>query len=355
MRYTGPRTMTTSAPAPRAGHPYHMHDAIYAQPGALRLVGRGNEATLAGAAEALSKAAHVVLAGTGSSWHAALVGALLLARRARLGARVRAAFAGELTDYGPPLDAGTVLLAVSHRGTPSVVDAIAAARAAGATSVAVTAKGAGPFAAEHVLRTVEREASQTHTVSYTAALALLTMLVAAVGNDDTLGRAVDTVPDQLALLLGQESWDEIAARFGDRRHYWFVGGGPNYATALEGALKLTEAAGLPAIGLDAEQFLHGPWAALDRDHLVVVIAPPGAARARCLAAARVAKSAGAEILALCAEDDRELRVLATETIALPDLDESLSPIAAVVPLQLVAYHAAIARGRNPDGRPLPAV
>jgi glucosamine--fructose-6-phosphate aminotransferase (isomerizing) len=345
--------MTTSPPAPRAGHPYHMHDAIYAQPGALRLVGRGNESALAAAVSAISKASQVVLAGTGSSWHAALVGALALARAGRLGARVHAVLAGELNDYGPPPDAGTTLLAISHRGTPSVVNAVAAARAAGAATIMVTAKGAGAIAADQLLRTVDREASDTHTVSYTTAVALLTMLAAAVGNDPTLGRAVDALPDQLALLLGQESWDQLGARFHDRRHYWFVGGGPNHATALEGALKLTEAAGVPAIGLDAEQFLHGPAAGLARDHLVVLVAPRGASRTPCLAAGRVAKSAGAEVLALCAEGDRELGALAAETIALPDVDEMLSPIAAVVPLQLLAYHVAIARGRNPDGRPLP--
>ena len=345
--------MMTSAPAPRAGHPYHMHDAIYAQPGALRLVGRGNEAALAGATAAVSKAAHVVLAGTGSSWHAALAAVLVFGRQRRLGTRVRASFAGELVDYGVPPEAGTVLLAISHRGTPSVVDAVAAARTAGATTIAVTAKGAGALDADHVLRTIDREASDTHTVSYTTALAILTMLASAVGHDDALGRGVDAVPDQLALLLGQESWDDLAARFGGRRQYWFVGGGPSYATALEGALKLTEAAGLPAIGVDAEQFVHGPWAGVERDDLVVLVAPPGASRARCLAAGRAAKSAGARILALCAESDRELGALATETIALPDVDEALSPITAVVPLQLLAYHVAVARGRNPDGRPLP--
>jgi glucosamine--fructose-6-phosphate aminotransferase (isomerizing) len=200
---------------------------------------------------------------------------------------------------------------------------------------------------------VGREASDTHTVSYTTALALLTMLAAAVGNDDALGHGVDALPDQIALLLGQESWEELGARFGDRRHYWFIGGGPNHATALEGALKLTEAAALPAVGLDAEQFLHGPWAAVERDHLVVMVAPPGPSRGRCLAAARAARSAGAGILALCAESDRDLAALATETIALPDVDEWLSPIAAVVPLQLLAYHVAVARGRSPDGRRLP--
>jgi glucosamine--fructose-6-phosphate aminotransferase (isomerizing) len=346
--------MTTSAPAPRAGHPYHMHDAIYAQPGALRLVGRGNEAALAGATAALSKAAHVVLAGTGSSWHAALAAAVVLGREGRLGGRVRAAFAGELVDYGAPPDAGTVLVAVTHRGTPSVVAAAAAARRAGATTIAVTARGAGTLEAQHVLRTVEREASDTHTVSYTTALALLTMLAAAVGGDDALARGVDALPDQLALLLGQESWEDLGARFAGHRQYWFIGGGPNHATALEGALKLTEAAGRPAIGVDAEQFVHGPWAGVAGDDLVILVAPTGASHARCLAAGRAARSAGASILALCAERDHEIGALATETIALPDVDEALSPLAAVIPLQLLAYHVAVVGGRNPDGRPLPA-
>jgi glucosamine--fructose-6-phosphate aminotransferase (isomerizing) len=345
--------MTTVAPAPRAGHPYHMHDAIYAQPGALRLVGRGNDAALAGAAAALSRAAHVILAGTGSSWHAALVAAHVFARAGRLGARVRVAFAGDVADYGPALDATTALVAITHRGGASAASAVGAARAAGAPSIAVTARGTAALGAQHVLGTVEAEASGTHTVAYTAALGMLALLAAATSGDDALGRAVDALADPLALLLGQESWEELAARFGDRAHWWFVGGGPNYGTALEGALKLIEAACVPAVGVDAELFLHGPWAAVERDHLVVLIAPPGPSRARCLAAARVARHAGADVVALAAEDDRELAALASETIALPDVEEYLSPIVAVVPLQLLAYHVAVARGRNPDGRPLP--
>ncbi|HEX3178709.1 MAG TPA: SIS domain-containing protein [Methylomirabilota bacterium] len=344
--------MTTAAPGPRAGHPYHMHDAIYAQPGALRLVGRGNQPAISASAAALRKASHVVLAGSGSSWHAALIAAMQLARAGRLGARVRPAMAAELTDYGAPPDSGAATVGITHRGTPSVTASLAAARAAGATTIAVTSK-ASPVAADHVLHTVDAEASGTHTVSYTTALAALTLLAAATGDDDELARALDALPDQLAFLLGQESWEQLAERFDARRHYWFVGGGPNHATALEGALKLTEAAGLPAVGLDAEQFLHGPWSGVAREDLVVVLAPAGAARSRCLHAARVARGRGADVLALGAEDDRELAGLAAETIALPPVAELVSPIAAVLPLQLLAYHIAVRRGRNPDGQPLP--
>src|SRR5260370_686793 len=89
-----------------------------------------------------------------------------------------------------------------------------------------------------------------------AGSALGPALAAAVGHDDAIARQLDALPDLLAMLLGQEAWEDLATRFGGRRRYWVVGAGPNTATALEAALKLNEAAWIPAIGLNAEQFLH---------------------------------------------------------------------------------------------------
>lgn len=334
---------------PRSGHPYHMHDAIYAQPGALRLLTRGQGSTLAAAAARLAAAPRLWVTGIGSSWHAALVGEALLARVGGLGPRVRAVDAFDLVEYGADADEAAVV-AITHRGTNRYAGAaLSRARAAGAAAVAVTGKGGdGPAGAEHLLRTVEPESSSCHTVSYTSALAMLGALAAAVGGDDATARELDAIPDQLALLLGQESWEELAARFAGRRRYWLVGGGPNLATAYEGALKLSEAAWMPAVGLGCEQFLHGPWAALEPDDVVVLIAPPGPSHARCLDVARVAAEIGTPLVALVAEDDREIAPLAAETIALPGVSELLSPIVAVVPLQLLTYHLAVKAGANPD-------
>jgi glucosamine--fructose-6-phosphate aminotransferase (isomerizing) len=177
---------------------------------------------------------------------------------------------------------------------------------------------------------------------------MLAALAASVGGDDATARQLDAMPDLLAMLLGQESWEELAGRFGGRRRYWLVGGGPNVATAHEGALKLGEAAGATAIALGCEQFLHGPWAALEPDDTVVLIAPPGPSRGRCLDVARVAAEIGTPLIALVAEGDREIAALAAEMIALPDVPEILSPIVAVVPLQLLTYHLAVKAGANPD-------
>jgi glucosamine--fructose-6-phosphate aminotransferase (isomerizing) len=342
--------MTWTPPTPRTSHPYYMHDTIYTQPGALRLVTRPNTAALEGAAERLRAMELVILCGIGTSWHAALVGELLLARVGGLGHRVRTLHSFELASSWPPPPARTGVIAVSHRGSKRFSqEALARAKSEGGVTIALTGKEAARLGdAQFTLVTVDQEKSVAHTAGYTAALALLAALASAVGQNDAFAHALDPIPDQLALLLGQESWEDLAQRFGDRRRYWFVGGGPNTATAYEAALKMSEANYAIATGVNCEQFLHGTYAAMSPDDLLVLIAPPGPSRARCLDAARVAKAIGTPVLLLAPEEDRELAGLAAETIALPEVDELLSPILTIVPLQLLAYHLAVRRGVNPD-------
>ena len=342
--------MSDSPPAPRTGHPYYMHDAIYAQPGALRLVARGQGDAIEAAALRLRGLDHVLLTGVGTSWHAALIGELLFARLGGLGLKARAFHAFELASYWPEAVGRAGVVVLSHGGTRRYSrEALKRVKAGGGTGVVITGKGPeAPEEADWTLRTVDQESSGAHTVSYTAALALLAKLACAAGGKAEIARSIDGIPDMLAFLLGQESWEDMAARYGEKRCYWFVGGGPNTATAWEAALKMSEASHAPAVGFNCEQFLHGAWAALERDDVVFVIAPPGPSHERCLAAARVAKEVGAPVVALAREDDREIAALASETIALPEVDELLSPILTIVPLQLFIYHTAVHRGVNPD-------
>src|SRR5947199_18923 len=135
--------MTWTPPPPRAGHPYYMHAAIYAQRGRRRLVTRGQGALIAGAASRLRAMDRVLLSGIGTSWHATLVGELLLAHVARLGHRVRALHSFEFKGYWPDPDARTGVVVVSHRGSKRYsVEALAKARAGGGVGVAITGKGA---------------------------------------------------------------------------------------------------------------------------------------------------------------------------------------------------------------------
>ena len=328
-----------------------MHDAIYAQPGALRLALRGNSAAVQAAAERLHGMDRVLLAGIGTSWHAALVGELLLARTGKLGYRVRALHSFEFTSYWPAPEARTGVIIISHRGTKRFsLEALQKARAGGGVGIVVTGKGSGEGLGigDVIFRTVDQEQSAAHTVSYTTAMALLGALAAAVGGDREISHALDAIPDQLAFLLGQESWEELAARFAGRRRYYFVGGGPNRATAYEAALKMNEANFTTAIGFECEQFLHGPWAAMGPEDVIFLVAPPGPSHERSVAIARAAREVGTPVVALVAEGDPDITPLAAETIALPDVPELLSPILAVVPLQLLTYHLALVLGTNPD-------
>jgi glucosamine--fructose-6-phosphate aminotransferase (isomerizing) len=328
-----------------------MHDAIYAQPGALRLLLRGQEEALAAAAERLRTMERVVLSGIGTSWHATLVGELLLAHVGRLGHRVRAFHSFEFKNYWPEPDARTGVIVVSHRGTKRFsLEALSKAKASAGIEVVITGKGSGQglTIADYTLRTVAQESSAAHTVSYTCAMYLLAALAAEMGGDEEIRHELQAIPDQVATLLGQEAWDGLAARFADRRCFYFIGGGPNTATALEAALKMNEANHARTVGMNCEQFLHGPWAALEAADVVFVVAPPGPAYERCLAVARAAHEVGAPVVALVRESDREISALAAETIAIPEVNELLSPILAVVPLQLFTYHLALHRGVNPD-------
>src|SRR2546428_611752 len=201
--------MTWTPPPPRAGHPYYMHDAIYAQPGALRLVTRGQGELIAGAAARLKTMDRMLLSGIGTSWHATLVGELLMAHAGRLGHRARAFHSFEFKSYWPEPDARTGVIVVSHRGSKRYsVEALAKARAGGGVGVAITGKGAeGLASADYVLRTVDQEKSAAHTVSYTCALALLAPLAAAGGDDREIGSratepiAIPPVPELLSPIL----------------------------------------------------------------------------------------------------------------------------------------------------------
>lgn len=236
--------MAWSPPPPRSGHPYYMYESIYAQPGAIRLVLRANAETVKAAAERLRGLERVLLSGIGTSWHACLVGELFLSRIGGLGHRARAFHSFEFKNYWPAPDPKSGVIVVSHRGTKRFsLEALQTTKAGGGLAVVVTGRGSGEGLkiADYVLTTVDQESSAAHTISYTTALSLLAALAAEAGGNGEVAHALEAIPDQMALLLGQESWEELAARFAEGRRYYFVGGGPNTATAYEAALKMNEA------------------------------------------------------------------------------------------------------------------
>ena len=344
--------MTTES---RTSHPYHMHDAILAQPEALVRVVERNENALDEFATRVSSCERIFLAGIGTSHHASLVGEHLM-RAYGGGPDVRALHSFDLALYGPELRREDCVVAVSHRGAKRYTAlALEQAREKGCPTALITGEaGSGEGRADAVFRTVAQERSPAHTVSYTTAVAVLAILAGRVGYHRTgsatlrYGLLREELPEALRAALGTE--EEVAAFAREhvgRRRIWILGGGPSGVTATETALKIKETSYLQAEGMPTETMLHGPFQCVETDDLFVLIAPSGAARERTLEVAELVEEVGAQYL-IFGDDTTGARPAAAGVLRVPEVPEPFSALTCLVPLQLFAYHLALARGTNPD-------
>lgn len=328
-----------------------MYRTMHRQPEALRGLLEAGWGPAAEAAERLAPAARVHLVGIGTSYHAALVGAWLL-RAAGADARAVSSFDFARYPEATALRPGDAVIVLAHTGVKRVsAEALARAVAAGVTVLSV-----GSLTAEHpgsqlVLRTVERERSAAFTASHLAAMTVLAQVATALGERRgaaavaPVRAALAGLPELVAGVLAREAKVAPVARAAVGRRIYAAGAGPNEATALEAVIKVREAARgwIDALGL--EQFLHGPMVAVNRDDLVVLVHVPGPAAERVAQAAAVMDAIGARLWLV----GRGIPDLPRAAVfPLPEVPELLSPLLAVVPLQLFAYHMAAAAGVDPD-------
>lgn len=335
----------------RTEHPFHMHEAIRAQPEAFARVVERNEAAADEFAEVAASRRRLFLVGIGTSSHAARVGEHLF-RTYGGGPEVRAMHSFDFALYGPELTPEDCVVAVSHRGSKRyTAAALARARDSGCMTALVTGEG-GPGSADAVFTTVAQENSSAHTVSYTSAVAMLAILAGRIGRhrtgSDTLsGNVLGKIPAALRDALGTEREAEALAReHVGRRRIWLLGGGPSAVTAEEVALKIKETSYLQAEGTSTEAMLHGPFQCVESDDLFVLIAPSGAARDRTSEVAELAGEVGAPCVVV-SDGESELP-RETASLAVRAVPEPFSALTCLVPLQLFAYHLALARGTNPD-------
>ena len=134
----------------------------------------------------------------------------------------------------------------------------------------------------------------------------------------------------------------------NRDNWLFLGRGLNYPVALEGALKLKEISYIHAEGMPAAEMKHGPIALIDEGMPVVVVATKNSQYEKVLSNIEEVRSRGGHVLAVATEGDEEIRALTEEVFWVPDVPEPLQPLLTVVPLQLLAYHAAVMRGKDVD-------
>ena len=268
----------------------------------------------------LAAGERVWIVGTGSSWHAAELGAAMFGRA---GIDARAATSNDFA-LRAPLRAGDGVIVLSHTGTTAYARASRQrALEIGAETLSITADGVGwPEAIE----TGPKERAETYTRSYTAALAVLMLLAGELGAEGLGPEAVVEAAAAVEAALDQEL--DVPD---DRRLIVLAGLGPAAVTAREGALKLREAARLPAEGFDAEYLLHGNAVPLNgEDVLIAVGNDPDGFLPRLAGAARA-------------------EGVPTVELGQPPLDDELSAqIPLTVPLQLLALRRAVARGQDPD-------
>jgi glucosamine--fructose-6-phosphate aminotransferase (isomerizing) len=328
-----------------------MYQTMQRQPADLRrLLGEGWDQAIQ-AADLVAPAHRVFVVGIGTSYHAALVGAWLL-RAAGLDARAVSSFDFALYPESFTLRGDDAVIVMAHTGVKRFSgESMNRANQAGATVLSV-----GSLTAEHpgsrlILRTVEREQSAAYTASHLTAMTVLAQIAieygARRGHAGVSGwRApLGQLPDHVAAVLAREREIEPVAREAVARQVYAAGAGPNEATALELVIKAREAAYGRIDALAVEQFLHGPIVAVNEGDLAVLVTVSGAALARVGEVAAVLAAMGARLW-LVGEP-----VAATPdatVFSLPTLPEPLSPLLAVVPMQLLAYQMAALKGVHPD-------
>jgi len=289
----------------------------------------------------------VILAARGTSDHAALYAKYLIETRLALPAGLASPSA--TTVYNARPDMRDVLyIAASQSGTsPDVVEAMTAAGECGAMTVAVTNTPESDLARHaqihlDILAGPERAVAATKT--YTAELLSLYLLISFLASDDAPN--LDALPDQAGNVLAlEDSIERIAARYRFADQMVLTARGYNYPTAREGALKLMETSYIVADGFSGADLLHGPMAMIRRGFPVIAIAPPGPG-----------SNALRPVLQRLEEQLADVWVIgdadvpgAAITLRLPiDVPEDLSPLLAIMPLQLFALHLARLRGINPD-------
>jgi glucosamine--fructose-6-phosphate aminotransferase (isomerizing) len=310
-------------------------------------------------AEELARAQRILLLGQGTALQAAKIGEYLFESLARVPVDVE--FASEFRYRNPIVEEHTIAIAVSQSGeTADTLAAVEEAKRRGAFTLGVVNVVGSSIARETeagVYLRVGPEIGVASTKAFLGQVTVLAMLAIYMGRRRTLGpeetaellEAMEQLPEHLDRVLKQsEHILSVAKRVVDRENWLFLGRGTNYPVAMEGALKLKEISYIHAEGMPAAEMKHGPIALIDEGMPVVVVATRGSQYKKVIGNMEEVRSRGGRVLAVATEGDAEIERHCDEVFRVPDVPESLQPILTVVPLQLLAYHAAVLRGHDVD-------
>jgi glucosamine--fructose-6-phosphate aminotransferase (isomerizing) len=354
--------------AQRGKHAHFMLKEIYEQPQTVQNALRGRldfEAATAKfgglnmTASELRSIDRLVIAASGTSWHAALVGEYLIEEFAQLPVEVE--FAHEFCYRNCPLEKNTVLLVLSQSGeTADTLAALREAKRRGHRALAIVNVVGSTIARESdggIYMHAGPEIGVASTKAFVSTLTVLSMLGVHLGRMRNLPakralevlHALEGVPKQIsALLAHNNAIKKLAQKYSQARDFFFLGRGYNFPIALEGALKLKEISYIHAEGYSAAEMKHGPIALIDPETPTVFLVPQDSMYDKTMANLAMIRARKGPIIALATEGDKAIKKVADDVIYLPPALESIYPLLATVPLQLFAYHIALARGCDVD-------
>ncbi|MBC6422726.1 MAG: glutamine--fructose-6-phosphate transaminase (isomerizing) [Hormoscilla sp. SP5CHS1] len=305
----------------------------------------------------------------GTSWHAGLVGKYLLEQLAGIPTQVQ--YASEFRYAPPPITANTLTIGVTQSGeTADTLAALAMEqqrRAGGEAKyqsriLGITNRSESSLAqmVPHIINThagIEIGVAATKTfVAQLMAFYFLALDLAYRRQNKSASQLEEIIDGlrqlsrEIELILETQSSfiEELAHQFNETKDFIFVGRGINFPIALEGALKLKEISYIHAEGYPAGEMKHGPIALLDAKVPVVAIAMPGSIFEKVLSNAQEAKARDARLIGVTPKDEPQAAEIFDEVLAVPMVEEILSPILTVIPLQLLAYNIAALRGLDVD-------
>lgn len=353
----------------KGGFPHFMLKEIFEQPECLENCMRGrinverNNVTLSAVIDYkkyLLNAKRIIIVACGTSWHAGLIGKQVIESFCRIPVEVE--YASEFRYRNPVIGADDVVIAISQSGeTADTLAAVKLAKENGAFVYGIcNAIGSSiPRATDtgsyiHV----GPEIGVASTKAFTGQVTVLTMLALALAKakGTITEKHYSEVVKELAAMPGKmkamlelnDRISELSRTFTYARNFLYLGRGFSYPVALEGALKLKEISYIHAEGYPAAEMKHGPIALIDSDMPVVVIAPHDDMYKKVLSNIQEIKARRGKIIALVSKGDDTISKIADEVIEMPETIECLEPLIASIPLQLLAYHIAVCKGKNVD-------
>ena len=353
----------------KGGYPYFMIKEIMEQPKALNLCVNGRlqkeefDIKLSGIIDNIDRfrrARRILISACGTSWHAGLIAKYLFEYYCKIPVEIEVA--SEFRYRNPVIFADDILIAISQSGeTADTLAAIELAKEKGAFVYGVCNVVGSSIARATNSGTYTHagpEIGVASTKAFTTQVMVLTMIALSVAKElktieqeeykRIVAELLQVIPKVEEILKMYKEIEDIAKVFTYAKNFIYLGRGYNYPVALEGALKLKEISYIHAEGYPAAEMKHGPIALIDEEMPVVVIAPKFGHYDKILSNVQEVKARKGRVISIVTKGDVAIKALSDYCIEIPEIEENLSPLLTIIPLQLLSYYIAIAKGRNVD-------